>query len=54
MTEEVQGREAPVDAVQTKMLRQPVLEFVSSLSVNECQRAEEGLRSILTVSRLLM
>ena len=54
MTEEMQGREAPVDAIQTKMLRQPVLEFVSSLSVNEYPGAEEGLGSRLTVSRLLM
>jgi hypothetical protein len=35
--QQMQRGQTPVDAIETEMLGQPVLEFVFSLSANECQ-----------------
>lgn len=48
MAEQVQGRQAPIDAIQTKMLRQPVFEFVFSLSAYECRVVQIRRRDTVT------
>ncbi len=37
MTEDVQSSQTPINSVQAKMLRQPVLELILALSVDELQ-----------------
>ena len=44
-TEQMQCRETPIDAIQTEVLCQPIVEFVSSLSVNKRQKSKQGRRT---------